>query len=324
MTDDKRTGRARPWLRPLITYTFYALLLVFLGLYLANIDYSRLGEARFSWTMFLVATTLALSFRYWGAFIWTQILRSLGARDVRYTADLVHVYAKSWLGRYIPGTAPWILGKIFFAAQHGISKNKLAVSSLLEAALQIIVQFLFALVLLVFDPRLDIIPPTLKALIVVALVGCLAALAPPVFNRFIGLSYRIVRKKEFPREHQVQLPTLARGFGLYVLGALLSSLSLFFAAKTVFPGLAYSDIFFVMGVSTLAGAVSMLAVFAPGGIGVREGIQIALLSVIMPTEYAFIIAVFTRVHGVFIDLLFFGLSVIGARSPRRTRSDAAT
>lgn len=297
----------------IVPFAFYALLLVFLVLYLRTIDFSKLSHIHFDWWYLLVASAFALSFRYWGAYIWTVILRSLGAHQVGFNRVLVYIYAKSWLGRYIPGTAPWILGKIYFASKQGISKNKLAVSSLLEAGLQIIVQLVFALALLAFDPRLNIISGDMKLVIVVAMIILLVSLTPPVFNRMLRAVYRVIKHKSFPSEHLATGRTVGIGFILYIFGAILASLSLFFIAKAVYPALSYHEIFFVMGVSTLAGAASMLAIFAPSGIGVREGIQLALLSIIMPTEIALVITIITRLWSVVIDLLFFALARLAHR-----------
>ena len=291
-----------------IPWVFYGLLLVFLVIYLQSIDLAKLQNVDIAWQYVLIATGLGLGFRYWGAYIWVVLLRSLGATNVRLSRSLVYIYAKSWLGRYIPGTAPWILGKIYFASKQGISKNKLAVSSLLEGALQIIVQFLFALALLAFDPRLDVIPGEVKGIILIGIVGCIVALIPTVFNRLIAAAYRLIKKKQFSTEHYASSRTISKGFGLYVVGALMSSLSLFFIAKAFYPELSYDQLFFVMGVGTLAGAVSMVAVFAPSGIGVREGIQLVLLSIIMPTEIALVVTIATRLWSVLVDGLFFGLA----------------
>ncbi|NCC88528.1 MAG: FAD-binding protein, partial [Clostridia bacterium] len=193
---------------------------------------------------------------------------------------------------------------------YGISKNKLAVSSLLEGSLQIIVQFLFALVLLIFDTRLNIISNNIKVIIGLGILACLTVLIPRVFNRIVSVAYKLVKHKDFSDEHTATGKTIAKGFGLYVVGSLISSLSLFFVAKALYPELGYEHIFFVMGASTLAGAVSMVAIFAPSGIGVREGIQLALLSIIMPTEIALVITIVTRLWSVVIDLVFFGISAL--------------
>lgn len=300
----------KKWIKRLIPITFYLLLGIFLYFYIINIDFTKLSDVQFSWPYFIIASLLALGFRYWGAFIWTTLLRGLGAKNVHLSRELIYIYAKSWLGRYIPGTAPWILGKIYFASQQGISKNKLAISSLLEAALQIIVQMLLALSLLIFDARLDIISTDMKILITIAILACVVILIPPVFNWCIARVYKLIKRKEFASEHYASTSTIGKGFGLYFVGSIISSLSLFFIAKAVYPELPYDQIFFVMGVGTLAGAVSMLAVFAPSGIGVREGIQLVLLSLIMPTEIALIITIVTRLWSVVIDLLFYAISFL--------------
>ena len=139
------------------------------------------------------------------------------------------------------------------------------------------IQLLLALALLAFDPRLDIISYQMRLIILIAAAGLVVVLIPQIFNRLMAAAYKLVKKKTFDREHYASSRTIAKGFSLYVVGALISSLSFFFIAKTIYPELGYDQIFFVMGVGTLAGAVSMLAVFAPSGIGVREGIQLALL-----------------------------------------------
>ncbi len=63
-----------------------------------------------------------------------------------------------------------------------------------------------------------------------------------------------------------------------------------------------------MGAASLAGAASMLAIFAPSGIGVREGIQLVLFSLIMPKELALAVTIITRLWSVGMDFVFFGLS----------------
>lgn len=301
-----------------IPAAFYTLLVTFLVLYVRSIDFSKLSDISFGWWAIGVATILGLAARFWGVYIWVVLLRSLGAKDVSLSPQLTYVYAKSWLGRYIPGTAPWILGKIYFASRHGISKNKLAVSSLLEGALQIVVGMVLALSLLAFDTRLDIITTEMKLLIVAAIIACLVALTPAVFNRLIALAYKIVKRKTFPVEHYTSAKSTASGFALYVVGAAANSLSLFFIALAVYNNLSYGDIFFVMGAGLLASVVSMLAVFAPSGLGVREGIQLALLSLIMPTEFALVVTVTTRIWSIAADFLFFGIAkAIEQLAPRR-------
>lgn len=301
--------KARSLLGIAVPVLFYILLVLFLIFYLKSIDFSKFEEAQFVWGWIVLASAIGLIARYWQIYIWFVLLKNLGAKDLaKSKGQLIYVYAKSWMGRYIPGTAPWILGKIYFASKHGISKNKLAVSSMLEGALQVTVVMAVAFVMLIFDSRLNVISVQMKLAMVGVLAACIIAILPPVFNRLMAIAYRLIRKKTFEREHYASGGTITKGASLYVIGALLSGLSLFMIAKAVYPSLSYHNLFFVMGAGNLAAAASMLAIFAPSGLGVREGIQLVLLSLIMPKELALLVTVLTRLWSVILDFVFFGLS----------------
>jgi uncharacterized membrane protein YbhN (UPF0104 family) len=64
--------------------------------------------------------------------------------------------------------------------------------------------------------------------------------------------------------------------------------------------------------------VSLLAVFAPGGIGVREGVQVLFFSALMPTEVAVIISVLMRLWSLAVDVLFFVVAALIRRGGRRS------
>lgn len=305
-------------LNRVVPITFYLLLGVFLVLYLQSIDFSKLDSITISWGYVIIASIISLGFRYWGAYIWFVILKSLGAKNLNDVRGLLYVYAKSWLGRYIPGTAPWILGKIYFASKHGISKNKLAVSSLLEGLLQIVIIMAIAFGVLLLDTRLSSINLELRIFLTATLIGCLVLLIPAVFNKVIAVLYKIIRKKNVTEEHRVDNKTVAKGAGLYFIGSIVNAVSFFFIAKAIYPEISTSDFLFIVGVTNLANAASMLAFFAPSGIGVREGIQIALLSIIMPTEFALVISVVIRLWSIVLDLIFFGLAYTMHKYPFHT------
>jgi len=312
----------RKWAARLIPLAFYALLILFLALYLRSVDFSKLAHLQLNWWYLGLASVLALITRYMGTFTWFAILRSLGATDLHLQKQLIYVYAKAWMGRYIPGTAPWILGKIYFASQHGISKQKLAVSSLLEGGLQIVTMLVFSLCLLVFDKRLDVLGGGFKLLMILVAVCGIIILTPAIFNRLFSFAYKLVRRKTLDPEHLATLQTMIWGTSLYLANAIVNGLSLFFIAKGVDPSLSYHNILFAMGAASLAGAASMLAVFAPSGLGVREGIQLVLFSLIMPRELALAVTVITRLWSVGIDFVFFGLSRLIAGRATVQRTDA--
>ncbi len=149
---------------------------------------------------------------------------------------------------------------------------------------------------------------------------CIIAVWPPLFNRLVSTAYRLLRRQTMLKENLASNKTVLQGVILYIIGAFLSGTALFFIAKAVYPALSYADIFYVMGVSNLAGALGMLAIFAPSGLGVREGILLTLLGLIMPVEYALAITVVSRLWDVAMDGIFFGSTRL-ALVARKQRQD---
>lgn len=295
--------------KTIVGLIFYALIIFFLAFYLTTIDFSKIELGQINYYYLAVATVLAVFTRFVFAHIWKYFLTGLGAKiDKAQSRELVAVYAKAWLGRYIPGGITWVAGKIYFASQLGISKTKLAISSFLEALLQLVVVVATAAIVLSLDSRIqDLGPEVLWGLILMALLGLLVVI-PPVFNRYAAAGYKLIRKTEISPENLPEAKAIVFGIGFFILTSLLSGLSLFFVAFAVFPQLTVADIWFVLGASNLASALSILAVFAPAGLGVREAIQLLALSVVMPAEQALVATVMMRLLSIIWDLMFLSLA----------------
>lgn len=298
---------------------FFVFFGIFFVLYLRSIDFHTLQHMHLTWYFALLSILCSITFRFWGAFIWFVLLKGLGADSLNKT-ELVYVYAKSWLGRYIPGTAPWILGKIYFASKQGISKNKLAVSSLLEAALQIVAALILSFSILPFDERFSAIDNPVKLAMVLALILCVFALIPWVFNTLLSTAHNIIRRRPLPTEHHANTQTLLRGAGLYLIGSIINGLALFFIAKALYTPLSYHDLRYVIGVGAFSGAAGMLAIFVPSGIGVRDVTQFTLLSLLIPSEYALAITVLARIWDILADLIFFSIASAAKRFSKRLYS----
>jgi glycosyltransferase 2 family protein len=312
--------------RATVTYLFYGLVIIFVAWYVTRLDWRGLADLAFRYPPFVLATLLALAFRYCGVVTWLQILKGLGARNIANTGELSHVYAKSWLGRYLPGKVTWILGKVYFASQLGIPKRELAVGSLFEGALQVTIVLFLSLSLLAIDPRLDVFTPGQRSLLVLGSVALLLLMLPAVFNRVVAFLYRRTRWQVFPVSAGIDYRTLVTAFGLNALGFALSGLGYFFFTKAIYGELGYEHVYFVAGAFNLAGAVGILSFFAPSGLGVRESIQLILLPLVMPAEVALLVTVAARVWSLSVDLLFFGVSWLHRRVAMevrfRTRSDS--
>jgi hypothetical protein len=288
-----------------VSSLFLVCVTAFFAVYLRSIDWHRLSQLHFAWKYLIVATVFATAFRYWGVVIWRFILSDLGAKGLPNFVTMAYVYAKAWMGRYIPGTVTWIAGKVYMASSHGISKSRLAVSSLLEGGMQIIAVMVVSMFLLGFDSRLNVIPPQYKLLMLLCAGLLLLILTPAIFNRIMRLAFFIIKKRRPHDELLINGRAVVRSFVLYALGSLILGLAEFFIARTVDPAIPWRDFWFIVGAFNLAGALGMLAVGVPSGLGVRDGAILLLLSVILPKEIALAITVTSRLWIAFADVIFF-------------------
>jgi len=291
-----------------ISFVFIVCAIVFFVLYLRSVDWHRLSRLHFGWGYLIAATVFATAFRYWGVVIWRYILSDLCATNLPRFVVMAYVYARAWMGRYIPGTVTWIAGKVYMASSHGISKSRLAVSSLLEGGMQIIAVMVVSMLLLGFDPRLDVIPPLYKGLMVVCALCLLVILTPAIFNRIIAVAFRLLRGKSVHAELLINGRSVIRSFFLYAAGSFILGLAEFFITRTIDPSIPWHDFWFIVGAFNIAGALGMLAIGVPSGLGVRDGAILLLLSAIMPKEIALAVTVTSRLWIAFADVVFFAVA----------------
>ena len=121
-----------------------------------------------------------------------------------------------------------------------------------------------------------------------------------------------MRKSEIDADSLPNIPTIARGLLAFSVTSMLSGMQLFCIAAAITPALNISNVFFVIGLSNLFSAASMLAVFAPAGLGVQELMAIFLAFVISPAAAALTV-VLLRLFSIIMDVVFLG-TAMGARS----------
>lgn len=287
--------------RRTIKLAFYAAIVIAFGWFLAGIDWKSLQGVSFQLGWLILATAIAVLFRFFGVVVWQIVLRRLGAADLPSFTVLADVYSKAWMARYIPGTLPWIAGKIHLAAEYGISKSKLAVSTLVEAAAQVVGVGAVSLALLSTDQRIAEIDPLLRWLVAIGAFALIVAMAPPVFNRLLALAMKIVRRGTAV---PVQWGVILTSVSLYGLGALVSGLSYVLIVFALAPDVGTGDIVFLIGAFGLAGVVGTLTPLVPSGLGTRDGVQLLLLLVLFPTALAALIVIVCRLWSAVVDVLF--------------------
>jgi hypothetical protein len=253
---------------------------------------------------FSFGVLMLFAFRVWGVLVWRIILTSLGSANLPAFSDMSFVYAKAWMGRYIPGSVAWVAGKVVLGSQAGISTSRLIASSVLESGMQIVAMLAGAIIFLSLDQRLETILGDSYFLFGISGILIGSMVYPPIFNALLRLSFTLLKKRTPSDELQINFKAFYRSLALYLIGSLLAGAANFLVIKSYSANVKTSDLFFIIGAFNLASAAGMAAIFAPGGIGVRDGIQLLFLKTILPAESSILIVVLLRILGILLDFLF--------------------
>jgi hypothetical protein len=94
--------------------------------------------------------------------------------------------------------------------------------------------------------------------------------------------------------------------GVCVLSWAVGGIGFYLFVDSVFP-VASKDFLFLTGALAISSTLGLIALFAPSGLGVREGVLVYFLSAIMPSSVAVILSILTRLWMTFIEIGLIGV-----------------
>jgi uncharacterized membrane protein YbhN (UPF0104 family) len=248
---------------------------------------------------------------------WRALLVGLGSPiGVGAAARVVFV---GQLGKYLPGGAIWaVVAQTELAGDHGVPRRRSATVTLVHTALSLGLGLLLALssVTALRGSALGWTTWLVVGLAPVALI----CLSPPVLNPLIALGLRLTRRPALERPLSWRTVAAATAWSLGNWLALAAQVYLLGRGLGATPEFALP----ALGGFAAAWVCGFLAVFAPGGAGVREAVLTVILAPSLPggVGAALTIAVWSRALMTLADL---GCAVAAwlAGRPGRGRSTGA-
>ncbi len=287
-----------------LCYLFVAYVL---ARYFKDIYWEKLLKTEVNWAILVAALVAETGTRFLLPPIWMFLLREFG-QPVRHYWTLNFVYAKAWLGRYLPGKVAWVGGKIYFASQEGLDLTILTLASPLESVIQITANLVLGLGLVtVFSPT--VLDQKVVIFSLTSLAILLGSTYPPIFNRLVRLAYKILRKRDLEVKYTLRVSTFWKTFLLFIGFSLACGFPFSLTCKAVVVDFNMAEHFlYIVSAATLSVSIGMLALFAPSGLGVREGVLAMFLAPLFSKESALVIVVLLRLSAVLGDVLFVGIS----------------
>lgn len=305
MSGSNLIKRALPWLKWLVPLA--------VGFFIGRIIYLQWQKVKaFDWRfdpLFLLLSLGATSLWFLvRPFVWKRLVADFG-KQVPYR-ECIRIFVLSELSRYVPGTVWQYFSRIYLAGQWGVPAPAALTSALMELLLMALAAA--PLVLWRIGEVFPMVGGAQRALLAVFPFVAIALLQPAALNRLA--SFLLPRLKMQTVRIELRFRELA---GLWLLCLLLWAA---FGAGFVLFARSLAPLNLGNGVrlasqyaaSWLIGVVTF---FAPGGIGVREGVLGLLLGRIMPLGTAFVIAVLSRIWLIVLELAWAAVAQFYLRVP---------
>ncbi|MBR1528828.1 MAG: flippase-like domain-containing protein [Oscillospiraceae bacterium] len=270
-----------------IKIIFFLLVIYFLGRYfIAN--WEDIKNIDWHIDSFSLITSFLLYFAYiiTLASLWHFITKLNNCHIGHFDAVIAYLY--SIPGKYIPGKVFMLAARCPAYEKENKPIRKITVCFLLENACTLLGAAFLFLISLFFFPN-DLLEKY-KYWTILLMIAFFICINPKIINFFLGMIGKIAKKDMLI---PVTYPDMLKTVLLFILNWLVAGSGFYMLVHAIYP-VPVSQWLYVGGIYGLSTIIGILALFAPSGLGVREGILTAGLCLIMPEEYAISISLISR------------------------------
>ena len=295
--------RTTGWIRIALVLGIFLAVVIFSWDFLKQTDLQALLRSKPIWQWLLAATLVELANRFLFAVAWVLLLAALIPREFLQLRKLFGIFAMSWIARYLPGSGTWMVARVLLADNTGVRRRDLSVATATEAMIQFATLTLLGSVVMsaggLLPSWIELDPWVLWAIVLVALL----ALYPNFISAASRALSQVLRRPSIAIEQPIPALRILQVALVFLATSVLSSCGVFFTALAIAPDLGphWLQVVFVATLSSLA---SILAFFAPAGLGVREAVLIFGLAPITGGSTAVLVAVLHRGMSLVWDLVF--------------------
>ncbi|MGZ3524211.1 MAG: hypothetical protein ACXU9L_05415 [Thermodesulfobacteriota bacterium] len=220
-------------------------------------------------------------------------------------SETLGIWFYSQLGKYLPGKIWLLLSRFYFYESKGKSKKNILVALYLETVSMIGAAAVIFLAVLIFHRELGFFYSWTRYgwLILLSLLG-LAFLHPRVLQSV--LNWVLMKWKREPISLSISYLQILLVLFVCILSWMVGGIGFYFFTASVYP-VSLQYLLFLTGALAASSMLGLMAIFAPSGLGVREGALVYLLSFLMATPIAVIISVLTRIWMTLIEIGMIGV-----------------
>jgi len=242
------------------------------------------------WSQFILVVFIYIATIVLASSIWTVIIQAFDDSLNWWTH--IQVYFVTLMSRRLPGTVWYIGGRIFLYNRFGVSGIKVTSASGVELVISFVANCILAMLLLPFG--LGISKYWFIPFLLASLLG-LFILKPSNLEK-------IMIKLKRPLSRQINKWQIALWLFLRLALVLTGGLMIFFTIR-IFTPIGIESLLLVLGARALSGAAGMLTYLLPSSMGASDLTLLAMLSTIIPTPLATVIALLVRIYTTLFELI---------------------
>lgn len=299
----KESSKKKRWMK-ILKYGFLVLVVIFLARYFyKNSESYRNLDVSINWAVFAGAVGFYFLYKITLASLW-HYMTKLNQCGIGYFRAIT-AYLYSILGKYIPGKVFMLLARIPAYEEAGAPIRKVTICFFLENICTLLGAAFLFLVSLLFFPN-DILADYTWATVGLVVVFFIC-INPKIINFFLKIMEKLIHKKDMqiPMTYKQMLKVVL----LFIGNWLIVGIGFYMLAYSIYP-IPLSEMLYTAGIFGLSCIIGILAIFAPSGLGVREGILVLGLGLIMPSEYAVIISIISRLWMTVSELALIGIAFV--------------
>ncbi|MGQ9848130.1 MAG: lysylphosphatidylglycerol synthase domain-containing protein [Bacteroidales bacterium] len=234
---------------------------------------------------------------------WRNIIIKLG--DSIDFKSAFWIMSVSQTAKYVPGGIWFALGRIHLGKRENLSAEKIGLSVIIETVLT----FLVGIIIFIFSTFFGGYAKLNNFIYIIpALIFFLIIIYPPHLNWLTNFCLKIVKRS--PINIAISYFDLLN-LSIYFLGLWIAQIIGFYFLISSIYSINFNNLTHLAATYTLSWMSGFIIIFAPGGLGVREGIMSLLLSSFIPSPLAIAISFLSRVWITVFEIVvfFIGLAI---------------
>ena len=263
-----------------------------------------------------ILSTLIFAFSYLiQAWAWYLITLKLGI--ALSPSETIETWFYSQLGKYLPGKVWLLLGRFYLYDSKGKSKKVISIALYFETILVILSGGLIFLAALVFFKEIrSSYDGNQFWWVILLFIIALVSLHPRVLLKI--LNWILVQLNREPISLSISYSEVLGILIFCVVAWMIGGIGFYLFVDSVYP-VSSNYILFLTGALAISSTLGLMAIFAPSGLGVREGALVYLLSFLMATPVAVIISILTRIWMTLIEIGLIGMVYLFRQLQKREK-----